>query len=154
MTSADPLIEIQNILIERHGLRASAVVPEARIVHDLGVDGDDAAELLQDVKNRFGTDLSSLDSQWATFFNSEGMSLKGLAISLPICLACGVVAGLLAVYTDMPKWIATLIALALFAGGSWLYSKRFGKELSPVTVAGLATIVQVGVWPHDPADVH
>lgn len=154
MTSADPFAQIQSILVERHGVRISAIKPEARILHDLGVDGGDAAELFEDISNLFGTDFSALNSQWATFFNSEGISIKAILISLPICLACGGIAGVFAAYTDMPKWTATIGALALFAGGSWLYSQRFGRKLTPLTIGGLAQIVQTGAWPNDPADVH
>jgi hypothetical protein len=46
-----------------------------------------------------------------------------------------------------------VLALALFIGGGWVFRRLFEKPLRPVTVAGLASIVQSGRWPTDPADV-
>lgn len=50
-------------------MRAESLVPSTRLLHDLGIDGDDAVEILTDFSKRFGMDLSSFPFQ--RYFGSE-----------------------------------------------------------------------------------
>jgi hypothetical protein len=63
--------ELRRLLIEEQGVPAFKVTGEARILQDLGVDGDDAAELFREIQTRFGTDLTALQAEWTDYFRSE-----------------------------------------------------------------------------------
>ena len=102
---------------------------------------------------RFGTDFSELNRQWPMFFNTEGASPRAILIGIFAVLVCGGAAGMLAAALDWPTVAAWALAIALLVCGGWLFSRWFGRELQPLTVAGLAEIVQAGSWPSDPADV-
>lgn len=58
---ADEVYEsVAELLVQDHGLRRDRLRSTARLLQDLGVDGDDAAEFFQQVQQRFGTDFSGL----------------------------------------------------------------------------------------------
>lgn len=151
--SDDPAVMVRKLLIERQGLPARRVTSDARILHDLGVDGDDAAEIFEALQEQSGTDFTELNRQWRVFFNTEGASPRVVLIGIPAIIVCGAAAGALTAALHWPSIVAWGLAIALFVGGGGLFSRWFGRELQPLTVAGLAEIVQAGRWPSDPADV-
>lgn len=148
----DPSAIVRELLIAGQGVPAVKVTPDARILHDLGVDGDDASELFQALHARFGTDFTELTYQWRVFFNTEGASPRAILFGILAIIVFGGAAGALTAALHWPAIAAWGLAMALLAGGGWLFS-RFGPELRPLTVAGLAEIVQAGRWPSDPSDV-
>lgn len=151
--TGDPLATVRKLLIEGQGVPEAKVTPDARILHDLGVDGDDASELFQALHEQFGTDFSELSRQWRVFFNTEGASPRALLLGIPTIIVCGGVAGAFAGALHWPRVVAWGLALALFVGGGWLFSRWFGRDMQPLTVNGLAEVVQAGRWPANPADV-
>lgn len=151
--SNDPLEMLRKLLIEGQGVPERQVTHDARILHDLGIDGDDAREMFEALHQRFGTDFSALNGQWRTFFNTEGASPREILSGVFAVLICGAAAGMLAAALDLPAIVAWGLAIALLVCGQWSFSRWFGRELKPLTVAGLAEIVQAGRWPSDPADV-
>lgn len=153
VVSDNPSATVRKLLIEGQGVPERKVTPDARILHDLGVDGDDAGEIFEALHERFGTDFTELNRQWRVFFNTEGSSPRAILIGIPAIIVCGGAAGALAAALHLPSIVAWGLAIALLLSGGWLFSRRFGRELRPLTVAGLAEIVQAGRWPSDPADV-
>ncbi len=151
--SDDPLMTVRKLLIEGQGVPDRKVTPDARILHDLGVDGDDAGEIFEALHERFGTDFTELNRQWRVFFNTEGASPRAILIGVSAIVVCGGAAGALAAALHWPSIVAWGLGMALVVGGGWLLLRWFGRELQPLTVAGLAEIVQAGCWPSDPADV-
>lgn len=149
----DPSTIVRELLIAGQGLPEVKVMPDARILHDLGVDGGDAGELFQALHERFGTDFTELTYQWRVFFNTEGASPRAILFSILAIIVLGGAAGALAAALYWPAIAAWGLAMALMVGGGWLFSRWFGRELRPLTVAGLAEIVQAGRWPSDPSDV-
>ncbi len=149
----DPSTIVRELLIAGQGLPEVKVMPDARILHDLGVDDDDAGELFQALHERFGTDFTELTYQWRVFFNTEGASPQAILFGILAIIVLGGAAGALAAALHWPAIAAGGLEMALFVGGGWLFSRWFGRELRPLTVAGLAEIVQAGRWPPDPSDV-
>ncbi|WP_126002064.1 DUF1493 family protein [Sphingomonas sp. ABOLE] len=149
----DPSTIVRELLIAGQGLPEVKVTPDARILHDLGVDGDDAGELFQALHERFGTDFTELTYQWRVFFNTEGASPRAILFGILAIIVLGGAAGALAAALHWPAIAAWGLAMALLVGAGWLFSRWFGRELRPLTVAGLAEIVQTGRWPSDPSDV-
>ncbi len=144
---------VRKLLIEGQGVPETKVRPHARLLHDLGVDGDDAGEVFQALHAQFGTDFTELNRQWRTFFNTEGASPRAMLCGIPAIIVCGGGAGALVGALHWPKTIAMVLALTLLVGGGWLFSRWFSRDLRPITVDGLAEIVRVGRWPADPANV-
>lgn len=149
----DPSVMVRKLLIEGQGVPEGKVTPDARILHDLGVDGDDAGEIFQALHERFGTDFTELTRQWRVFFNAEGASPQAMLWCITTIIVCGGSAGALVAALHWPTIVAWELALVLLVGGGWLVSRWFGRELQPLTVAGLAEIVRAGRWPSDPANV-
>lgn len=149
----DASATVRKLLVEKQGVPEHKVTPDVRILHDLGVDGDDAGELFQALHEKFGTDFTELSQQWQTFFSTEGVSPRAMLLGIPSIIVCGGVAGGLGAAMHWPKIVAGGLALGLFACGIWLFSRFFGRDLRPLTVAGLEEIIKAGRWPSDPANV-
>lgn len=154
LTMDEPLLAIIDLLREEHGLAAVKLHPSARLAHDLGVDGDDVSDLLQCLHERFGTDFSALDEQWTEFFHHEGASpwsiLIGLALMIPSTAITVWIAAMFKLSTSVVGVFGVAIFFALWIGLGWLLPK---KRMRPVTIDGLADIVQTGAWPSDAAKV-
>jgi acyl carrier protein len=67
---------IADILEHIHAVRAARIRPETFINKDLGVDGDDAVDLLREIQKRFQIDLN--DFQVDRYFGPESWDLAGL----------------------------------------------------------------------------
>ena len=52
---------IIRLVAEKTGVKPAKLTMESRLVHDLGVDGDDAAELISAFEEEFGVDMSSFE---------------------------------------------------------------------------------------------
>jgi hypothetical protein len=100
-----------------------------------------------------GQTSQNLLANGACFFNTEGASLRAFLLGIPAIMVLGGAAGVVAAALQWPPIVALGLALALFVAGGWLFSRWLGRKLQPLTVAGLAEIVQAGRWPSNPADV-
>ncbi|PKM04302.1 MAG: hypothetical protein CVV16_05455 [Gammaproteobacteria bacterium HGW-Gammaproteobacteria-6] len=74
--------EIIVFVSEFTGVKAEKLSPDTLINFDLGVDGDDGAELLEEFSTRFGVDLSQISE---TYFGPEGFSV-GFVVLWPYYL--------------------------------------------------------------------
>ena len=61
---AETLQAVSQFVSEELGVPATRIKPETRLLHDLGVDGDDAGDLLQHFSARFHVDLSAFRFSW------------------------------------------------------------------------------------------
>ena len=140
--------EVVDLLAEHTGVPRDEVKPSSRLLHDLGMDGDDAVEFFAALQRRFGTDLASLYEHWAEHFGPEGISSQDLLLLVPIGLA---VAAPILLF-DLPVWAALALALPLGGLSVWLCSKLpIGPRMRPITVANVIAAVERGRWPKKPA---
>ena len=61
--------EVRDFLCEQWRVRPQRLTPGTRLLHDLGIDGDDAEEILIDFAERFHVDLSAFP--FSDYFGSE-----------------------------------------------------------------------------------
>lgn len=136
------------LVAEERGVPVEKVRLEARLYHDLGMDGDDAAEFFDGLHAEFGTDLSALNEVWSEHFNDEGMSLgSGLWLVVPAVIG-GFTASAMSIW---PGWGVVLAVLLAVAGGlAW---NRWGPPdpLKAITVRDVVHAVEAGAWPRSPA---
>ena len=149
----DPTETVRKLLISGQGVPEAKVTPQARILHDLGVDGDDAGEVFQALHVQFGTDFTELNRQWRTFFNTEGVSPRAMLFGVIAIIIIGGGTGALVAGFHWPKIVGIILTLTLLVGCGGLLSRWFDRDLQPLTVEGLAEIVREGRWPTNPADV-
>lgn len=151
---SDPIAAITELLREEHGIPLAKLHPSARLGQDLGVDGDDASDLLHRLHERFGTDFSALDEQWTQFFNHEGVSFRSTLIALALMIPSAALTVWIAVRLDLSTTVGGGLGAAVFFA-SWIVLGWLlpGKPTRPVTIAGLAEVIRVGAWPDDPANV-
>ncbi|MDF2810466.1 MAG: hypothetical protein K0S56_1497 [Microvirga sp.] len=151
---SDPIGAITELLREEHGIPPAKLHPSARLSHDLGVDGDDASDLLQRLHERFGTEFSALNEQWSQFFNHEGASPRSILIALALMIPCTALTVWIAVRLDLSASVCGVLNVVVFFA-SWIVLGRLfpAKPKRPVTIEGLADVIRAGAWPDDPADV-
>ena len=61
--------QVRNCVARHSGLAIEKIAPESRLLHDLGIDGDDANFLLIDYSKAFSVDMSGFT--FDQFFRSE-----------------------------------------------------------------------------------
>jgi len=61
--------QVRDFLCKQWRVSPERLTPGSRLLHDLGIDGDDASEILADFGEHFGVDLSSFPFQ--RHFGSE-----------------------------------------------------------------------------------
>ncbi len=124
------------------GVRVERLRPDARLLQDLHIEGEDAVEFFAAVAARFGTDLSALRADWGSHFGSEGLSIPA---AIPVALA-SVAAGAAAALAGLP---AVLCAVPAAMGGAaaWLAGRATGAGRSrPIRISEVADAVERGYW--------
>jgi hypothetical protein len=150
----DPLNLITDLLREQHRIPDRKLLPSARILHDLGIDGDDVSDLLGNLQAQFGTDFSALDGCWTEFFNTEGASPASIVAGLLLMISSTAATVWIAVVYSLSKVAAGTLGIGIFFGVLFVFSRLFpGKSKRPVTIAGLADVVRAGAWPKNPSEV-
>lgn len=147
MESRDQQSEVLDLVAQERGLPRERVHLSDRLLHDLGMDGDDAVDFFDTVHETFGTDLTHLHERWSDHFGPEGFSCwYGLAI-IPAAVIGGAVAGM----SGLSAVWGLVIAVALLAAALWA-SRRWGPadRTVSITVAEVAAAVEAGAWPSRP----
>ena len=146
----NPQQVIIDLLEEEHGIARSKLLPSSRLLHDVGVDGDDAAELFQCIHDRYGTDFTALYEQWRIFFNNEGLSFRTFLLGTALIIPSTVLSVAVGMHFNLSEKATGLMAIPMFFGLAWLLRKVCRRrEMHPVTIAALAEVVRQGGWPHD-----
>ena len=139
----NPQQVIIDLLEQAHGIARSKLSPSSRLLDDLRVDGDDAAQLFQRVH-----DL--LYEQWGIFFNNEGLSFRTVLLGTALIIPSTVLSVAVGMYFNLSENATGLMAIPMFFGLAWLLRKVCRRrEMHPVTIAALAEVVRQGGWPHD-----
>lgn len=147
MESRNQQSEVIGLIAHERGLPRERVHLSDRLLHDLGMDGDDAVDFFNSVHERFGTDLTHLHENWSKHFGPEGFSCwYGLAI-IPAAVIGGAVAGL----AGPSAFWGFAITVALIAAALWTLRPWGPRDRTiPVTVAEVVAAVEAGVWPSRP----
>jgi hypothetical protein len=148
MTPDDPIDAIMSILETEHARQRTKMSPSSRILFDLGVDGDDAAALLESINKRFGTDFTHIYQHWTGYFGNEGLPVGFLLIGLALSLTVTAMVVAINPWLHLPDWLlpwlSIALVLSLYFGIGSLLARR---QTYPVTIADLADAVRSGSWP-------
>ena len=141
--------DVKALIVRIAGVRPDEITPDARLLHDMGIDGDDAVELFAAFETQFTVDLQPLYQHWARHFGPEGLPLKdGLKFmsgALPIMLI--VVFG--GVRAGLPEWAVMTLAFAAVVVWvvplrSWPWKTR---PMIGIAVRDLCQAAATGRWP-------
>lgn len=147
MASRNHQSELMDLVAHERGLPREKVHLSARLLQDLGMDGDDAVDFFNSVHDRFGTDLTHLHEHWSEHFGPEGLSCWNGLVIMPAAAIGGVVAGI----AGLSTFWGVAITVVLLAAWVWVM-RRWGPadRVVPVTVGEVVAAVEAGVWPSRP----
>ena len=133
--------EVAGLLVGM-GVRAERLGPDARLVQDLHIDGDDAAGFFDAVSARFDTDLSALRAGWDTYFGPEGLSVMAVA---PLALGSAIT-GAAAALAGLPA-VLCAVSAAMGAVAVWLVGQSIGTgRHRPIRLSEVVDAVERGSW--------
>jgi hypothetical protein len=140
-------VEVLKLVVEQTGVVPEKVQLSSRLLHDIGMDGDDAVDFFNRVHERFGTDLTHLHEHWSEHFGPEGISCWYGLVIIPAAVVGGVVAGV----AGLSTFWGVAMALALLVALLWAV-RRWGPpdRTVPVTVGEVVAAVEAGAWPSRP----
>lgn len=130
-------------LVQYLGVRAERVTLESRLLHDLGMDGDDAVEFFRDIHECYGTDITALERDWQVYFAEEGGCLSGIAIVPGVAIGA-----VLSGWIDLARIPGFILASLFGLASLLLFAKLSGPPKQvPVTVGDVVAAVEAGAWP-------
>ncbi len=130
------------MLVEECDCARGLTRPSSRLVEDLGIDGDDAAELFAAIADRFGTKLSGLSSEWERHFRPQMTSWPN-RLALWSCVLGG---ALLALSLHVSAVWGLGFCLGLIALRTWELSTFPREATVPLSVADVAAAIERGAW--------
>ena len=136
--------EIVGLIAHERGLPSHKVTLSSRLLHDLGMDGDDAVEFFREFEERYDADLATLYEHWDRHFGPEGLGspttflvmLVLLFLPLPL-IPLGISPALV--------WGAEIAAVLLW---HWPVKQWPLKDKTiPVTVEDVIVAAETKRWP-------
>lgn len=122
-------------------VKPEQVLLTSRVLHDLGIDGDDAVELFTGLHERFGTDFTHLYEHWSEHFGPEGIPLSVGLVIIPAAIVGGIV-------TRNSGMVASVtVTLALVVMSLWVVRRLWPVKVKPITVGEIVRAVEAGSWP-------
>lgn len=119
------------------------VQPETTLPYDLGIDGDEAVDLLLAFEEAFGVDLSGF--RYYEHFGDEGIPLRIGLVLIPLAIAVGAL-------WEWRWWAGAALAAVVVAlqVARWRYGPGFPH---PLRVRDLAQAAEAKRWgyPYPPA---
>jgi acyl carrier protein len=129
-------------IAQKVGVRQEQVNPETRIAEDLGVDGDDAEELMDEFAESFNVDLSAF--RFEEHFGGEGIPLTISTAGCALLLLTA--SSVAAISISIWPWTAAIWLLVVVAIITRLV--RWSKTTKPGTlrVSHFLEAAAVGRW--------
>lgn len=118
----------------------------SRLVHDFGVDGDDAIELFEKFSKDFNVEIRLLWNHWYEHFVPEagGPSMGFMIVTVIAVILGGILHG---AFQGIPSWAWTILLIIIFL---WVHNRFFFDRecirAVPVTVSDLVDAAKAGTW--------
>jgi hypothetical protein len=135
-------VEIMKFLVEEFGIRRSKLNPSSRLLHDLGIDGDDAVELFEKIHQRYGTDFTGLYQSWHAYFGYEGIGWRTGVLVIFIAGFFGAASGALGLAENGALTVAFIGTATIL----WLAGVLSKPRMQPISVAEVVEAVERGAW--------
>ena len=143
------LPEIIERVAEQTGIKRERITASTRLLHDAGMDGDDAVEFFTDFEKRYGADLTPLYLHWSRHFGPEGFGTPMGLLAMLLLVVAPVVLIPLGV---SPMWGRGLELVAVVSRSLWHRRWPMKDDTIAITVGDLALAARSKQWPlaYDP----
>jgi len=126
------------------GMTPEEIRLDSRLLHDLGMDGDDAVEFFEKFSERFHVDVTALGNRWSQHFGSEG-GVNPVLLAF-IGLAFGLAALLHEAVQSVPIWAWCVPLVALVPWTLRRLGVGVDPRILPITVQELVDAAKRGRW--------
>ena len=137
--------QVISFIASRRNSHGDLITPAHRLLHDLGLDGDEAGAFFREFGQRFDVDLAPLYQHWDRHFGAEPI----LSPWLLIFPAAAALAWTLARSGDSPIWAILAAGAGVGAWIWWSRQRRASRPFVHITVADLIDAAATGRWPID-----
>ena len=127
------------------GMSREEVRLDSRLLHDLGMDGDDAIEFFEKFSETFHVELDVLGNNWERHFGPEGLHPAYIAFIAFVGVAVGIAGLLHEAVQIVPIWAW---CIPLVPAAIWSCVKTVGVDprIMPITVQDLVDAAIAGKW--------
>lgn len=141
-------IEQRIIALVSHetGMKREHIKLTSRLVHDFGMDGDDAVECFEKFSTDFNAEIAPLWNHWHEHFGPEAVAPS---MGYVIILVASVILGdiLHSAFRGIPSWAWMILLIIVY---HWVHHRLFfdreGIKAIPVTVGDLMDAAKAGTW--------
>jgi acyl carrier protein len=139
-------VEVVELVSQQLDIPTSGISRTSRLLEDLGVDGDDAVELIDAFAARFSPDLEPLGRHWSRHFGPEGWSFPDRRLNYAMFAGLGLFA---AASAGLAPGLTFPLAVVIIVGAivTGVIAGRKAPPMLPVTVGDLIEAAETGVWP-------
>jgi hypothetical protein len=135
----------ETTIADQFGIDPADLQPSMRLLHDLGLDGDEARRFFATFLERHPFDDSELMRNWSRHFGDEGFRPRRM---LFVFSAVELAAAASVMFDAVPPWLLYLGAVLLLTPAAVVMTaRREEKRFSPVTVADLIAAAETRRWP-------
>ena len=135
------MLQVRRFVADFRHTTLDEVQPETTLPYDLGIDGDEAADLLLAFESAFSVDLSGF--RYHEHFGDEGVPLRVGLVLIPLAVAVGEL-------WSWRWWAGTALVVAAAAAQMVRWRKGFAHPLRVRDLAQ-AAVAKRWVYPYPPA---
>lgn len=132
------------LVAEERGIAVDKLTPNSMLSHDLGLDGDDAAEFFETFADEFGVDLAYLEADWHHYFSPEGVGLGTFLIGGAPPLSFALFLNIK--FPKFPLWLAMILLAVLWWQVLYLWTRVHGAQGPQISIQDLIDCAKAGRW--------
>jgi hypothetical protein len=132
------------LLVEALSVPREKLAADKTLSHDLGVEGDDAAEFFERFGLEFRVDFSSLYEDCSKYFAAEGVSPAVVLVMLGPGALTGF--GMEQLFASLPAWICFSVGMLIWLVPFFYFVRRRSRRALQISIQDLIACANEGRW--------
>jgi hypothetical protein len=132
------------LLLEELHVPREKLAANKTLSHDLGMEGDDAAEFFEKFGHEFQVDFSGLYQDWSRYFAADAVSPVVVLIVLGPGALIGF--GMERLFARLPTWISFSVGLLIWLVPFFYFVRRRSRRALQISIQDLIDCANEGRW--------